>query len=266
MTAQLLSGKVALVTGAGMGIGRATAEAFAAAGARVVVSDLDVAAAEVVRRGIESASGTAIACACDVTSAADVARVVARTEREYGGVDIVVANAGINVYGTVDTTDEATWDRIYAVNVKGVYNAAHHGIPALKRRGGGAFLATASDQALLPRAGSVAYSSGKAAVITMVKVMALDHGPDNIRVNCVCPGPTRTAMAAQSMERFGVTEADVGVNVPLQQRFAEPEEVASVLLFLASDMAAFVTGEAILVDGGHAAGVFTATAAQVQTA
>jgi NAD(P)-dependent dehydrogenase (short-subunit alcohol dehydrogenase family) len=215
-----------------------------------------------VARGITVEGGEALAGACDVTSFAGVAALMAFAETAYGGVDIVVANAGINVYGDVDTTDEATWDRLYAVNVKGVYNTAHHGIPALKRRGGGAFLATASDQALLPRAGSIAYSSAKAAVITMVKVMAVDHGPDNIRVNCVCPGPTRTAMAALSMEKFGVSEADVGVNVPLQQRFAEPAEVARALLFLASDLASFVSGVALLVDGAHGAGIFTAGALQ----
>lgn len=253
----LLHDRVAVVTGAAAGIGRATAMLFASAGAQVVVADVNQTAAHEAEAEIKANDGIATAQRCDVTSSRDVENLIAFTERQYGGVDVVVANAGVNVYGTVETTDEVTWDHVFAVNLNGAYRTAHFAIPAMRRRGGGVFLFTASDQAVYPRGGSVAYSAGKAAIVNMVKVMAMDHGPHNIRVNCVCPGPTRTAMAAMSLQRFGVREEEIGVTVPYQQRLAEPLEVAKVHLFLASDLASFVSGVALVVDGAHSAGAFT---------
>jgi NAD(P)-dependent dehydrogenase (short-subunit alcohol dehydrogenase family) len=254
--AALLEGRRTLITGAATGIGRAIAERFAEEGASLIVADLDSERVETVAEELRSAGHRAKAVATDVSVEAQAASASAAAVEEYGGLDVLVSNAGVGVYGDALGTDVATWDRAFAVNVKGGFLCARAAIPAIRDSGGGVILFTASEHGISPTPGTVAYSAGKAAVVNMTRAMALDHGRDGIRVNCVCPGGTRTEQAMRTMERFGLSEDAHGRTVPYGARLAEPVEIANAFVFLASDLAGFVSGQAVVVDGGHSAGYF----------
>ena len=250
---QRLQGKVAVVTGAGAGFGAGIARRFAQEGAAVVVADLDTAAGQAVSGEIGEAGGRATFVACDVTERAAVRRMVEAAVEGYGGLDLLVNNAGYShVNQPLTETSEADFDRVYAVNVKAIYLAALEALPLLRRRGGGCIINTSSTAALRPRPGLTWYNGSKGAVNTITKSMAAELAPDRIRVNAICPvigatGMLETFMGApdtpELREKFLAT-------IPLG-RMSRPEDIAAAALYLASDEANFVTGVCLEVDGGR---------------
>jgi NAD(P)-dependent dehydrogenase (short-subunit alcohol dehydrogenase family) len=251
-----LQGKRALITGAASGIGRAAALLFAREGAAVAVADLDEAAGQAVAGQIRSEGGRAVSIRCDVTRAADCRRAVEQTVAELGGLDVLFNNAGIIRRATVVDADEAGWDQVMAVNVKSVFLMSKYAVPVMVAAGGGAIVNTASGWGLVGGHKAAAYCASKGAVVLLTKAMALDHGPQGIRVNCICPGDTDTAMLRQEAAQLGEPLdrflAD-SAQRPLG-RLGRPEEIAQAALYLASDAASFVTGTALVVDGGGTAG------------
>lgn len=246
--------KVAVVTGAATGIGGATAVAFGAEGASVVLTDVNAAALRERLKEIEAAGGSGIAIVADVTKIADAQRIASEAVAAFGGIDYLVASAGIQTYGTVVDTDEDTWDRTLAVNAKGVYLAAKYCIPEMVKRGGGAIVTVASVQGLFSQPNVAAYAASKGAVIAMTRTMAIDHAADNIRANSLCPGSVDTPMLRHSAKLFNPDDPDSALKewggLHTLGRIAQPEEMAQVALFLASDAASFMTGAAIVADGG----------------
>ena len=236
-----LEGKVALVTGAGSGIGRATVRRFAAEGARVVAADLDAERAEETCAGLD-----AVPVAADVRNAGAVARMVDTAVERYGGLDVFHNNAGIPA--TVKPLAEisrAEWDEAIDVNLTAFFLAAQAVVPRLRDRGGGAILVTASIIVRRPRAGLAAYIAAKSGVTGLARALALELAPDRIRVNVINPGPSRTPM----LGAFGLAP-DVGEALPLG-RLIEPDEIAAAAAYLASDEAAAVTGAVFNVNGGR---------------
>ena len=251
-----LAGKTALVTGAASGIGRATALLFAREGASIAIADLNAAAAKTLADEITSAGGRAIFERVDVTLAADCERVVQKTLREFGRIDILFNNAGIIRRATVLDLNEQDWDRVMDVNVKSIYLMSKQVIPIMQKAGGGAIINTASGWGIAGGAKAAVYCASKGAVVLLTKAMAIDHGPHNIRVNCICPGDTDTAMLrteAQQLGEPGESFLKESARRPLG-RVGKPEEIAQAALYLASDAASFVTGTALVVDGGGLAG------------
>jgi NAD(P)-dependent dehydrogenase (short-subunit alcohol dehydrogenase family) len=252
----VLAARSALITGAASGIGQATALLFARAGAAVSVVDVDQAGARAVAQAIRADGGRAIAVACDVSQPADCRRAVDHTVAELGGLDILFNNAGIIRRANVLATTEQEWDRVMEVNVKSVFLMSKYAIPVMEKAGGGVIINTASGWGLVGGADAIAYCASKAAVVNMTRAMAIDHGPQNIRVNCVCPGDTDTAMLREEARQLGVSDtlflAQAG-DRPLR-RVGRPEDVAQAVLYLASDASAFVSGAALVVDGGGLAG------------
>ena len=248
------AGKVAVVTGAATGIGGATAVAFAAEGAAVALCDVNERALAERLAEIEAAGGLAIAIAADVASANDARRAASETAESFGGIDYLVASAGIQTYGTVVDTDEDTWDRTLAVNAKGVYLAAKYCVPEMVKRGGGAIVTVASVQGLFSQPNVAAYAASKGAVIAMTRTMAIDHAADNIRANSLCPGSVDTPMLRHSAQLFSPDSPESALKdwggLHTLGRIAQPEEMAKVALFLCSDDASFMTGAAIVADGG----------------
>jgi len=256
MPAQQLHGKTAIVTGAAGGIGRATAFLFASEGAALVAVDLNQEAGQDLVREISSAGGRAIFERADVTRSADCRRVVERTVEEFGGIHILFNNAGIIRRASVLEISEKDWDAVMAVNVKSIFLMSREVIPIMGRAGGGSIVNTASGWGLAggPQAG--AYCASKGAVVLMTKAMAIDHGRQKIRVNCICPGDTDTAMLRSEARQLGEAEERFlsdSAKRPLG-RLGKPEEIANAALYLASDAASFVTGAALVVDGGGLAG------------
>jgi NAD(P)-dependent dehydrogenase (short-subunit alcohol dehydrogenase family) len=250
-----LTGKVAIITGGASGIGRATALLFAREGAAVVAADVNQddgwrAVEEIVQTG-----GRAFFETVDVTRAGDCRRVVERAIREFGRIDILFNNAGIIRRATVLDLSEDDWDRVMAVNVKSIYLLSREVIPHMEKQGAGAIINTASGWGLAGGAKAAVYCASKGAVVLLTKAMAIDHGP-RIRVNCICPGDTDTGMlrdeAAQIGEEAGRFLADAAKR-PLG-RVGTPEEIAQAVLYLASDASSFVTGTALVIDGGGLAG------------
>ncbi len=246
-----LAGKTAIVTGAASGIGRATAELFAGEGVAVVGVDVDPSGASVVET-IESAGGIARFIEADVTRRLDCGAVVEAARGAYGGVDILVNNAGITRRATILETSEAEWDRIMEVNVKAIYLLSGAAIPLMIERGGGAIVNTASGWGLAAGPRAAAYCASKGAVVQLTKAMAIDHASDGIRVNCVCPGDVDTPMLESEAEDLGAPPAEFLIAAAARpvQRVGSPEEIAAAILYLAGDDAAFVTGAALVIDGG----------------
>ena len=243
--------KSIIVTGAGSGIGRAAARQFAAEGGKVVVADRTEGADETARM-IADAGGTAVAIRIDAGSEEDVARAVALACDRFGGLDIMFANAGISGgMANIFDTDVALITEVLRVNLIGPFLAIKHAAPAIAKRGGGAIVLTASVAGIRSGAGSPAYSASKAGVINLAQVSAQQLSGSNVRVNAICPGLTETGMTKPTFDyaRDAGKMDRVGRLNPLR-RGAQPEELAEVALFLASDAASYVNGQAIAVDGG----------------
>ena len=242
-----LAGRVALITGAASGIGAASARRFAAEGARVVVADRDPAGERVAA---EVGGRFALT---DVTRAADVQTAVDLAETAFGRLDVVYSNAGLSLPGGIMATDEAAFDALIAVNLKGAYNCARAALPAFQRAGGGVFLTTSSGAGVLPRAGLAVYGAAKAGVVMLTKSIALEHARDGVRAVAICPGIIDTPMAEAMLQLYpdpATARREIEAIYPLG-RYGTADEIANLALFLASDEAAYITGAAIAVDGGR---------------
>jgi len=241
--------KVALVTGAASGIGRAAALAFSREGAAVVVSDLHLTGAEATAAMIVESGGEALAAACDVARRADVENLVAQTVHTFGRLDFAFNNAGIGgALGMLHQKTEAEWDDVLAVNLKGVWLCLRSEVQAMQASGGGAIVNMASAAGLVGFRGASAYSASKHGVIGLTKTAALEYARSKIRVNAVCPGFTDTPMVA-SMLKAAPELADSVRGNPLR-RLGTPEETAEAVIWLCSDKASFITGQALAIDGG----------------
>ena len=256
MPAFLLVGKVALLTGAARGIGRGTALRFARENASLILVDADDKAGNQVAQEISSSGGRARFLRADVSRAEDCARVVEGTLSEFNRIDILFNNAGIVSRATVPELSEQEWDRVMTVNVKSVFLMSRLVIPVMARNGGGSIINTASGWGLSGGRKAAAYCASKGAVVLLTKAMAIDHGPDNIRVNCICPGDTDTGMLAKEAQQLGETPDQFRADAARRPlgRIGRAEEIAEAALYLASDRSSFVTGTALVVDGGALAG------------
>jgi NAD(P)-dependent dehydrogenase (short-subunit alcohol dehydrogenase family) len=248
-----LQGKVAIITGGGSGIGRATAELFAREGASVVVADFNADAAEEVARSIQKSGHRAVGVFVDVSDFNSGQHMVDVTLEAYGGIDILFNGAAILAFGTALDTDEKTWNRVMAVNLNGTFWCCKAVLPLLIKRGGGSIINVSSSTGSHDAKGNtVAYVTSKGGVTLMTKAMAIDHAKAKVRINALCPGPTdtpmlRSVLSPAEMDSFALT-------FPMG-RMGLPQELAYAALFLASDESSFITGAMIAVDGGQTAEV-----------
>ncbi|MHA1904504.1 MAG: SDR family NAD(P)-dependent oxidoreductase [Candidatus Thorarchaeota archaeon] len=245
-----LEGKVVVITGVSAGIGRATALLFAREGATVIGADINEIGGSEVEVAIESENGVGNFVKADVSKQEDVINLFAKAE-EHGGVDVLFNNAGVEVVKSLIDTTEEEWDRSVSVNLKSVYLCIKHALPQMEKKGKGVIINNSSVAGLVGSF-SPSYSAAKGGIIALTKALAVDLGPNNIRVNCICPGAIETPMLDRVIEMQGdpaKVRARRIMNYPLG-RFGTPEEVANTALFLASDESSFVTGAIIAVDGG----------------
>jgi NAD(P)-dependent dehydrogenase (short-subunit alcohol dehydrogenase family) len=251
-----LSGKVAIVTGAGAGIGRSIVKAFAAEGAAVVVADINAAAASETVSQIEALNGRALAIAVDVAAADSVQKLVADAVAKFGKLNILMNNAAIQVNKFVEDTTPEEWARQMAVNVGGVFHCSKYALPHL-RATKGCIINMSSVNATFVEPMCAGYCATKAAILGFTKALAIDHGRDGVRVNAICPGYINAGLA----EGYFIAQPDPDAarvqagKLHALRRIGAPEEVAAVAIFLASEDAAFVTGSAYAVDGGFSAGL-----------
>ncbi len=246
-------GRVVIVTGGGSGIGRATVLAFAREGAQVAIADLSPARAEAVAAEARAAgSRPPVPMAADVSQAADCARLVRDTESALGPLEVLVNNAGVGASGTVLTTDEATWDRLLRVNLKGTYLMSRAALQVMVPRRRGVILNAGSIAGLRAVADRAAYVASKFGIVGLTRAMALDHVKDGVRVNAVCPGTTMTPWIEERLAEAPDREAAMAALVARQPmgRLGTAEEMAAAYLYLASDESSFTTGTALVVDGG----------------
>ena len=249
-----LDGKVTVITGAGSGIGAATAIAMAREGARVIVADVNEASAKAVVERIGQAGGQAVAVRADVATAADNRMLVDTALATWGTLDVFLANAGVPQFpAAIEEEDEAVFDRIFAVNVKGVWLGAKYALAVMKQQKHGVFLVTASTAAIRPRPGGQTYAASKGAVVTLTKSLALECAPYGVRVVAIAPVATETPMLPTFMGKKEIDAEGMAryvATVPLG-RLNRPEYLANAAVFLASDEAAMITGSVLDVDGGR---------------
>jgi NAD(P)-dependent dehydrogenase (short-subunit alcohol dehydrogenase family) len=247
----MLDGKVAVITGAGGGIGSASARMFAAEGARLVLTDVRLDAAQAVADEVAKGGGEAIAVALDVSQEDQVRTTVARALEQWGRVDILLNNAGVALQGTLIGTSVEDWDRVMAINTRGTWLMMKHCAPAMG--GSGSIVNISSVAALMSVREASAYTASKGAVLSLTRVAAAELGP-GIRVNCICPGTVRTAMPEEMLRNRGGGDAEAGAALTAQKyllaRLGEPEEIASTALFLAGPGSSFFTGAVLAADGG----------------
>jgi NAD(P)-dependent dehydrogenase (short-subunit alcohol dehydrogenase family) len=247
-----LQDKNAIITGGGSGIGRATALAMAAEGANVAIFDINEAAAKAVADEAAALGVNAIGIAVNVADDEQVQAGVAQVAEAFGGVNVLFNNAGIIRRANVLETSVEDWDRVMAVNVRGPFLMSKYVVPLMKAAGGGAIVNTGSGWGLKGGGDAISYCTSKAAVVNMTRALAIDHGPDNIRVNSVNPGDTNTPMLREEARQLSQEEQSFlaeSNDRPLK-RMGTPEEIAEAVVWLASDASSYVTGSALVVDGG----------------
>lgn len=248
----LLDKKTAIVTGAAAGIGRASALLFAYQGASIALADIDIEGGLNLQKDIEKLGGHARFIQTNVTDADECKKTVEKTVEVFGGLDILFNNAGVIVRQSVIELAESDWDRVMDVNVKSIYLMSKFAIPVMRSGDGGAIINTSSGWGIVGGPRAAAYCASKGAVVLLTKSMAIDFGPDGIRVNCICPGDTDTSMLRAEAHQLGQPEEQFMVDAadrPLG-RVGTAEEIAKAALFLASEQASFVTGTSLIVDGG----------------
>ena len=245
--ANRLQGKVAAITGSGMGLGQATATLFAAEGARIVVAEIDAKAGQDTVNQIEAQGGEAVLVEMDVRKAADAERLTRTTVETFGKLDILVNNVGFQINKDVVDTTEDEWDLVLETNLKSMFLCSKYAVAQMRQQDGGNIICISSLSGLVGNGLQASYNASKHGVIGLVRSMAVDHAPDNIRVNAVCPGSMNTPLTLTIPEEKLAPYREAN----LMRRFAEPVEVAQALLFLASDDASFVTGSVLVADGGY---------------
>lgn len=254
-----LENQVALITGAASGIGRATAVLFAAEGARVTVADIDPIMGEETISMIKKNGGEARFIKLDVINAIEVERAIKGTADLYSRFDILFNNAGIHCPSgpLLEEIDEKDWDSVFGVNLKGMYLGCKYAIPIMKKQRSGSIISTSSEAGIKAAPGMSAYGASKAGIIHLTKSLAMELAPFNIRVNCICPGPTLTPIFGKAhggrpqlnQIDFGKMTDEIAKNIPLR-RMGQPEEIAHAALYLVSNDASFITGHALTIDGG----------------
>ena len=242
-----LKDKIAVITGSGKGLGEAIALLFSREGAKIVVFDIDEPAGRETVEQIQEQGGEAIFVHGDVSNPVDAVRLIDAAVNAYGSTDILVNNAGVHVDRTVANTTEEEWDQILGVNLKGVFLCSKAAIPQMRRQGGGNIICISSISGLIGQLNQAAYNASKHGIIGLVRCMAYDHAQENIRANAICPGVMNTPLVASVPEEHIAPYRKTS----LLERFAEPSEVANAALFLASDESSYVTGSAMVVDGGY---------------
>jgi NAD(P)-dependent dehydrogenase (short-subunit alcohol dehydrogenase family) len=251
-----LMNKVAIITGAGSGQGRAAALIFSREGAKIAVSDWKPELGDETVTLVKKAGGEAIFIRTDVSESADVQNLVRTTVSTYGRIDILYNNAGVGFSSPLSMADvintpEADWDRVIAINLRSMYLTAKYGIPEMIKSGGGSIINTASIAALIGSEAAHAYTAAKGGMVALSRALAVEFGPKNIRVNCICPGAIDTPMIAPVIDPLKKTGQPFMIS-PIR-RLGTPEDIAYCALYLASDESSFVTGATLVVDGGYIA-------------
>jgi len=251
-----LTNKIAIITGAGSGQGRAAALIFSREGAKIVVSDWKPELGEETVTLVQKAGGEAIFVRADVSESADVQNLIRTTVSTFGRIDILYNNAGVGFSSPLSMSDiintpEADWDRVIAINLRSMYLTAKYGVPEMIKSGGGSIINTASIAALIGSDAAHAYTAAKGGMVALSRALAVEFGPKNIRVNCICPGAIDTPMIAPVIEPLKKSGRSF-MTSPIR-RLGTPEDIANCALFLASEESSFVTGATIVVDGGYIA-------------
>ena len=245
-----VAGKVAVITGAGAGIGRATAALFAQDGAKVVVTDIRETEGQEAAGKIVANGGEALFVAHDVASEEQWQRVLGTAAERFGGIDVLVNNAGIYVIAPLAQTTLEQWNKVFSVNVAGTFLGAKHVVPFMAERGGGSIINLSSVAGLSGAAGHTCYGASKGAVRILTKDLAAELGAQNIRVNSIHPTYVKTAMADYGAAMAGKTLQELGRDMSVLGRLAEPQDVANVIVFLAADVSSYLTGAEFVIDGG----------------